>query len=98
MSVATLAASPSVVAVSPATSTTAGHKIPDALQRLLHKIEEQRNMNLRSSEDLYGLKAELEGKWRIATSEGHSTSTMLYETLEYGWKEWRWKSGDRVIR
>jgi len=70
-------------------STTASHKIPDALQQLLDKIEEQRNMNLRISEDLYSLKADLESKWRSAASEGHTTSTMLNEILEYGWKEWR---------
>jgi hypothetical protein len=89
MSAATLEASPSVVAVSSATSTTASHKIPEALQQLLHKIEAQCNMNLRISEDLYSLQADLESKWRIAASEGHTTSTTLYEILEYGWKEWR---------
>lgn len=89
MSAAMLEASPSVAAVSPEPSTTASHKIPDALQQLLHKIEEQRNVNLRMSEDLYSLKADLESRWRTAASEGHTTSTMLNEILEYGWKEWR---------
>ena len=88
MSAATREASPSVVAVSPATSTTAGHKVPDALQQLLHKIEEQRNVNLRASEDLESLRGDLESRWRIASSEGYTSTTVLYQILEYGRKEW----------
>jgi hypothetical protein len=86
MSAATLAPSPSVIAASPMTST---NNIPDALQQFLHKIEEQGNVNLRTSEDLHSLKSDLEGRWRSASSAGHTSSTMLYEILEYGWKEWQ---------
>ena len=63
--------------------------IPGALQQFLHQIEEQGNANLRASERLYGLKADLENRWRIANSEGLTSSTMLYEVLEYGWNELR---------
>jgi len=84
MSVATLAATLSVIAASPGS-----HAIPDALQQLLHMLEEQRNRNPRASEDLYRLKADLESRWRIASSEGHASSTTLYEVLEYGWTECR---------
>ena len=82
MSAATLAASPTM-------STTASCTIPGALQHLLDKIEEQRNVNRRAFEVLYSLKADLESKWRTASSEGHTSSTVLYEILEYGWREWR---------
>ena len=84
MSAATLAATLSVIAASPGR-----HTVPDALQQLLHMLEEQRNRNPRSSEDLYRLKADLESRWRIASSEGHASSTTLYEVLEYGWTECR---------
>lgn len=84
MSAATFGASPSVIPASPASSN-----IPGALQQFLDKIEEQRNVNQRVSNDLYSLKADLESRWRIASSEGHTSSTMLYQILEYGWKEWR---------
>ena len=84
MPAAMLAASPSVIAASPGS-----HAIPDALQQLLHLIEEQGNMNPRASEDLYRLKADLESRWQIASSEGHTSSTTLYEVLEYGWTECR---------
>ena len=75
--------------VSAATLAASSYNVPDALQQFLHKIEEQHNLNLRSSEDLYNLKSDLESRWRIACSEGYTSSTMLYEILEYGWKEWR---------
>ena len=55
--------------------------IPGALQQVLHRIEEQGNANLNS------LKADLENRWRVASSEGLTSSTMLYQILEYGWKE-----------
>lgn len=83
MSAATLASS-SIIG----TSRTASI-IPDALQQFLCRIEEQRTANLRLSEDLYSLKADLESRWRVASSEGHTTSTVLYQILEYGWREWR---------
>ncbi|HKD13538.1 MAG TPA: hypothetical protein VKE71_03245 [Candidatus Angelobacter sp.] len=84
MSAATLAATLSVIAASPGS-----HAIPDALQQLLHMLEEQRNKNPRSSEDLCHLQTDLEHRWQIASSEGHASSTTLYEILEYGWTEWR---------
>ncbi|HEY6253949.1 MAG TPA: hypothetical protein VI685_28675 [Candidatus Angelobacter sp.] len=88
MSAATLEASPSVIEA-PMTSVTATYNMPDALQQLLDKIEEQRGVDLRASEDLYSLKSDLERRWQIASSEGLTSSTMLYQILEYGWKEWR---------
>ena len=75
--------------MSAATLAPSPYNVPDALQQFLHKIEEQQNLNLHSSKDLYSLKSDLESKWRLASSEGHTSSTMLYEILEYGWKEWR---------
>ena len=63
--------------------------IPGALQQVLHRIEEQGHANLRASERLYSLKADLENRWLIASSEGLTSSTMLYQVLEYGWKELR---------
>ena len=63
--------------------------VPDALQQFLNMIGEQRDLNLRISEDLHNLKFDLETRWRIANSEGRSSSTMLYEILAYGWEEWR---------
>lgn len=83
MSAATLASS-SIIG----TSCTASI-IPDALQQFLRRIEEQRTANLRLSEELYSLKADLESRWRVASSEGNATSTVLYQILEYGWREWR---------
>ena len=80
---------PSVIAASPMRSTTATCNMPDALQQFLYKIEEQCKVDLRTSVDLYSLKSVLESRWRIASSEGRTSSTMLYEILEYGWKEWR---------
>ena len=62
---------------------------PDALQQFLNMIGEQRDLNLRVSQDLHRLKFDLENRWRIANSEGRSSSTMLYEILAYGWEEWR---------
>ena len=73
----------------PTTSTTSCHNIPDALQQLLNIIEEQCDLNLRGSQELRNLKSDLENRWRIATSQGRSSSTMLYEILAYGWEEWR---------
>jgi hypothetical protein len=61
--------------------------IPGALQQVLQRIEEQGNANLRASELLYSLKADLENRWRMASSEGLTSSTMLYQVLEYGWEE-----------
>lgn len=61
--------------------------IPGALQQVLHRIEEQGDANLRASERLYSLKADLENRWQIASSEGLTSSTTLYQVLEYGWKE-----------
>ena len=63
--------------------------IPGALQQVLHRIEEQGNANLRASERLHSLKTDLENRWRTASSEGLTSSTMLYQVLEYGWKELR---------
>lgn len=42
---------------------------------------------LRASERLYRLKADLENRWQIASSEGLTSSTTLYQVLEYGWNE-----------
>ena len=84
MSAASLAASPSVMEVS-----SRSYTIPDALRQFLHKIEEQRNATPRISEDLFSLKSDLESRWRIASAEGRTSSTMLYETLRYGWREWQ---------
>jgi len=53
----------------------------------LDKIEEQ--CDAHTSEDFCSLKADPESRWRIAGSEGHTSSTILYEILEYGWREWR---------
>jgi hypothetical protein len=78
MSAATLAPSPSFIPASPDNCN-----IPGALQQFLQKIEEQGNANLTS------LKADVENKWRTASSEGLTSSTMLYEVLAYGWKELR---------
>lgn len=89
MSAAKATPSPSVVALSPRTITAASYKIPDALQQLLHKIEEQRTVNPPASEDLNSLRTDLENRWHTASSQGHTSSTSLYEILEYGWKEWR---------
>ena len=86
MTAVTLTASPSVTTAS---MPPAAASIPGALRQFFHKIEEQRRVNLRVSEDLHCLKADLESKWRIASSEGHTSSTLLYEILEHGWKEWR---------
>lgn len=88
MSAATLAASTSLIAGLSAKSATAT-RIPDALQQFLHRIEEQCTLNPRASQDLDGLKSDLESRWLIASSQGHTSSTMLYEILEYGWKEWQ---------
>lgn len=77
------------IASLPTTSTTTSYHIPDALQQFLNMIEGQRDLNLRSSEDLRKLGCDLENRWRIANSEGRSSSTMLYEILAYGWEEWR---------
>lgn len=88
MSAATLATS-SPIATSRTASTAASSDIPGALRQLLHKIEKQRNVNLGASADLYSLRADLESRWQIASSEGDISSTMLYQLLEYGWKEWR---------
>ncbi|HEY6349849.1 MAG TPA: hypothetical protein VI636_10605 [Candidatus Angelobacter sp.] len=89
MTAAMLEEDPSVIAASPMMSTTATCNMPGALQQFLHKIEEQRKVDLCSSENLYRLKSDLESRWRIASSEGRTSSTMLYEILEYGWKEWQ---------
>lgn len=88
MSAAMLTASQAAVLVAPRTSTTARSGLPGALQQFLHRIEEEHNVNPRAAEELSSLRADLERRWRIAGSEGH-TSTMLYEILEYGWNEWR---------
>jgi hypothetical protein len=84
MSAVTLAPCPSVIPSSPTNSS-----VPGALQQVLHRIEEQGNANLRASERLHNLKADLENRWQIANSEGLTSSTMLYQVLEYGWKELR---------
>ena len=89
MPAAMLTASRSIIAGSPTAPTSASYTIPDALQQFFDKLEEQCNANLRTSEDLCSLKANLESRWRIASSGGQTSSTMLYEILEYGWKEWR---------
>jgi len=81
MSAATLSAS--VIAAAPGT-----YKIPGALRQFLHMIEQQR-WNLPFSDDLCSLKADLESRWRIATSDGHASSTTLYELLRDAWKEWQ---------
>lgn len=70
------------------TTATSDH-IPDALQQFLDMIEEQLNLRLSGSQDLRNLKSDLENKWRMANSEGRSSSTMLYEILAYGWEELR---------
>lgn len=76
--------SAAVLAPAPSLKTC---NIPGALQQVLHKIEEQGNANLRASELLYSLKTDLENRWQMASSEGLTSSTMLYQVLEYGWKE-----------
>lgn len=83
MSAVTLASS-SMIGTSPTASI-----IPDALQQFLRRIEEHRNANLRASEGLHSLKVDLESRWRIASSEGDATSTVLYQILEFGWREWK---------
>ena len=89
MSAATLATSSLATAILPTESVTPGYIVPDALQQVLRKIEDQRNVNQRASEDLRFLKADLERRWRIASSAGLTSSTTLYQILEYGWREWR---------
>jgi len=81
MSAVTLAAS--VIAAAPGT-----YNIPGALQQFLHMIEKQRWI-LPASGDLCSLKADLESRWRIASSDGRASSTTLYELLQYAWKEWQ---------
>lgn len=76
--------SAAMVAPCPASKTC---NIPGALQQVLYRIEEQGSANPRASERLYSLKADLENRWRTASSEGLTSSTMLYQVLEYGWKE-----------
>lgn len=88
MSAAMFTAPPAAALVALGTSTAARSGLPGALQQFLHRIEEERNVNPRAAEELSSLRADLECRWRIAGSEGH-TSTMLYEILEYGWSEWR---------
>ena len=68
-------------------ASSGAYTVPDALQQLLHKIEERGSANPGASQDLYRLKSDLENRWQIASSEGHTSSTMLYEILEYGWTE-----------
>lgn len=88
MPAAMLTASQAAVLVAPRTSTIARSGLPGALQQFLHRIEEERKVNPRAAEELSSLRADVESRWRIAGSEGQ-TSTMLYEILEYGWNEWR---------
>ena len=76
MSAVTLAAS--VIAAGPGT-----YQMPDALQQFLRMIDQQR------SNDLCSLKADLESRWQIASSDGLTSSTTLYELLQYAWKEWQ---------
>ena len=87
MSAVVLTASPAVIASSPTTPRTGSCTIPDALQQFLDKIEEQ--CNAHTSRDFCSLKADLENRWGIASSQEHTSSTILYEILEYGWKEWQ---------
>ena len=87
MSTVVLTASPAVIASSPTTPRTGSCTIPDALQQFLDKIAEQ--CNAHTFTDFCSLKADLESRWRIACSQGHTSSTILYEILEYGWKEWQ---------
>lgn len=89
MSAVTLAASSPIIATSPTTSSAVSCDIPDALRQFLCKLEEQGSVDLRASADLDTLKADLKSMWQIASSEGLTSSTMLYQILEYGWKEWR---------
>jgi len=81
MSAATLAAS--VIAASPGT-----YNVPGALRQFLHMIEQQR-WNLPFSDGLCTLKADLENRWQTASSDGHTSSTTLYEILQYAWEEWQ---------
>ena len=89
MSAVTLSACPPAMRTSGTSPTTTAYIIPDALQQFLSRVEDQRNVNLLVSESLCSLKADLESRWQIASSEGYTSSTMLYQILEYGWKEWR---------
>ena len=77
--------SAAMLASLPTTSTATSCNIPDALQQFLNMIEEQLNLSLDGSQDLSTLKSDLENKWRMANSEGRSSSTLLYEILTYGW-------------
>ena len=87
MSAATFQA-PAIAAV-PTASATVGCSIPAALQQFLQMIGERRNVSPYASDALYGLKTDLESRWRVASSEGQTSTTTLYEILRYGWKEWR---------
>ena len=85
MSAATFQA-PAIAAVPTA---AAGCSIPDALRQFLQMIEEQHDVSLPAADAMYSLKTDLESRWRIASSEGQTSTTTLYEILRYGWKEWR---------
>lgn len=89
MSAVTFAASSTIVVTSRTTSSAVPCDIPDALRQFLYKLEEQGSVDLCASPDLDALKADLENMWQIASSEGSTSSTVLYQILEYGWKEWR---------
>lgn len=88
MPAALFAASATAMTIPRRGSAETADTIPEALQQFLRKIEEQRNLNLRASENLRVLKNDLESRWQNAISEGHTSSTMLYQVLEHGWREW----------
>ena|SRR5579863_2689669 len=84
-----LAAFPLEISAAPTEPVATICAIPDALQQLIQRIEERRNAHLRASESLRNLKNEIEKRWQIASSEGHTSSAMLAQVLETGWKQWK---------
>ena len=87
MSAATFQA-PAIAAV-PTASATVGHNVPAALLQFLQMIEERHNVSPSASDAWYSLKTDLESRWRVASSEGQTSTTTLYLILQHGWKEWR---------
>lgn len=58
------------------------------LDGMLHPGE-HRNVHLRASEAMRNLKDDIESKWQLACCEGHTSTAMLAEILQAGWKERR---------
>lgn len=55
------------------------------LDGLLHPGE-HRNVHLRAAEELRNLKEDIESKWQIRWAEGHTSSALLAEILDAGWR------------